>query len=309
MIAVDLFAGAGGSTVGAEAAGAKVILAANHWREAIAAHRANHPHAEHWLQDLQQADFRRLPPHDLLLASPSCVGHTRARGAERAGHDAARSTAWAVVSAAEAARPAWIVVENVPEFLSWELYPAWAMALGALGYTLAPHVIDAADLGVPQHRRRLYVVCARARAVPSLKITHQPHQATRNVIRWGADTWRPWRTPQRASQGLQPLCEKTLTRINAGRQQHGERYLIAYYGSAEGGRSVDRPCGTLTTHDRYAIIDGDRLRWLSIVEQLAIMSFPDNYTMPKDRRLATHLLGNAVCPRVMTTIVQAIRAA
>jgi DNA (cytosine-5)-methyltransferase 1 len=48
MLAVDLFAGAGGSTVGAEAAGAKVILAANHWREAIAAHRANHPHAEHW---------------------------------------------------------------------------------------------------------------------------------------------------------------------------------------------------------------------------------------------------------------------
>jgi len=66
------------------------------------------------------------------------------------------------------------------------LTPAWAMALGALGYALAPHVIDAADLAVPQHRRRLYVVCARSRHVPTLKIAHQPHQATRNVIRWGA---------------------------------------------------------------------------------------------------------------------------
>lgn len=309
MLAVDLFAGAGGSTVGAEAAGAKVILAANHWREAIAAHRANHPHAEHWLQDLQQADFRRLPAHDLLLASPSCVGHTRARGAERVGHDAARSTAWAVVSAAEAARPPWIIVENVPEFLDWTLYPAWAMALGALGYALAPHVIDAADLAVPQHRRRLYVICARSRHVPTLKIAHQPHQATRNVIRWGAGTWRPWPTPQRAAAGLRPLCAKTLTRIIAGQAQHGERYLIAYYGSATGGRSVDVPCGTLTTHDRYAIIDGQRMRWLSVEEQLEIMSFPADYRMPGDRRLATHLLGNAVCPKVMTKLVRAIQAA
>jgi site-specific DNA-cytosine methylase len=61
LIAVDLFAGAGGSTVGAEQAGARVVLAANHWRAAIDVHRANHPDAEHWLQDLQQADFL---PHD-----------------------------------------------------------------------------------------------------------------------------------------------------------------------------------------------------------------------------------------------------
>lgn len=74
MIAADLFAGAGGSSIGAEAAGARVVLAANHWRAAIDTHKANHPHTEHWLQDLQQADFRRLPAHDLLLASPSCVG-------------------------------------------------------------------------------------------------------------------------------------------------------------------------------------------------------------------------------------------
>ena len=84
----------------------------------------------------------------------------------------------------------------------------------------------------------------------------------------------------------------------------GERYLIAYYGSATGGRSVDVPCGTLTTHDRYAIIDGQRMRWLSVEEQLEIMSFPADYRMPGDRRLATHLLGNAVCPKVMTKLVR-----
>ena len=307
MIAVDLFAGAGGSSIGAEAAGARVVLAANHWRAAIDTHKANHPHTEHWLQDLQQADFRRLPAHDLLLASPSCVGHTRARGAERPSHDAARSTAWAVVSAAEAARPSWVIVENVPEFLDWTLYEAWTMALKALGYSLAPHIIDAADLGVPQHRRRLYIVGARARHAPTFKIAPQPYQAARNVIEWASGIWRPWEAPQRAAQGLQPLCARTLSRITAGRRQHGERFLLPYYGAETGGRSVDRPCGTLTTRDRYAVIDGERMRWLSIAEQLVFMSFPASYHMPRDRRLATHLLGNAVCSKVMTTLVHAIR--
>lgn len=309
MLAVDLFAGAGGSSTGAEAAGARVVLAANHWRAAIDVHRTNHPGAEHWLQDLQQADFRDLPRHDLLLASPSCVGHARCRGAERPGHDAARSTAWAVVSAAEAARPAWVVVENVPEFLQWVLYPAWSSALAALGYSLAPHVVDAADLGVPQNRRRLYVVCSRSRKSPALSLPPRAHRPAAAVLRWGAGDWRPWGTAERRGAGLRPLCARTLARLAVGRREHGERFLLPYYGSERGGRSVGRPCGTLTTRDRYAVVDGPRMRWLSVAEQLAISGFPSTYRMPADRRLSTHLIGNAVCPPVMEAIVRQIASA
>lgn len=61
MIAVDLFAGAGGSTVGAEQAGARVVLAANHWRAAIDVHRANHPDAEHWLSVAEQLAISGFP--------------------------------------------------------------------------------------------------------------------------------------------------------------------------------------------------------------------------------------------------------
>ena len=58
--------------------------------------------------------------------------------------------------------------------------------------------------------------------------------------------------------------------------------------------------------DLQQVIDGERMRWLSVPEQLDIMSFPTSYQMPADRRLATHLLGNAVCPRVMGAIVDQI---
>ena len=153
MKAIDLFAGLGGFSAGAELAGCSVVWAANHWRAAVDAHSANHPATEHACQDLQQADWTRVPAHDLLLASPACQGHSRARGKDRPHHDVTRSTAWAVVSALECHRPLFAIVENVVEFATkWVLFPAWCSALQALGYSVAPHIVDAADHGVPQHR-------------------------------------------------------------------------------------------------------------------------------------------------------------
>src|ERR1700722_18767188 len=105
MKAVDLFAGCGGTAEGAHQAGVKVLVSANYWPVAVATHQANHPDVIHLTQDLQQADFYSWPDFDLLMASPACQGHSRARGKDKPGHDATRSTAWAVVSCAEAKRP------------------------------------------------------------------------------------------------------------------------------------------------------------------------------------------------------------
>jgi hypothetical protein len=93
---VDLFAGAGGSSLGATLAGCKVVWAGNHWPTAVAVHTANFPGAEHVCQDLRQFNFASLPDHDLLSASPACQGHAKARGKDRGHvHDDSRATAWA----------------------------------------------------------------------------------------------------------------------------------------------------------------------------------------------------------------------
>ncbi len=116
MRTIDLFAGAGGFTIGAEQAGCNVLWAANHWPLAVDTHTANHQGTTHICQDLHQADWSTVPAHDLLLASPSCQGHSNARGKERPQHDSSRATAWAIVSAAEYHRPQTCLVENVAEF-------------------------------------------------------------------------------------------------------------------------------------------------------------------------------------------------
>lgn len=300
---VDLFAGAGGFTTGATMAKCRVVWAANHWPAAVEAHAANHPGTTHACQDLHQADWRSVPAHDLLLASPACQGHTNARGKDRPHHDATRSTAWAVVSALEYHRTPYAIVENVPEFLKWALYPAWEIALQALGYTISPYIIDAADHGVPQNRVRLFLVLSRSVKPVELKLPKREHVPIASIIDWWGGNWGPVCTPNRAAS--------TLERVRVGRERYGDKFLIAYYGNGSGltGRSLDRPIGTLTTHDRYALVDGDQMRLLTVAEQTAAMGFPEGYQLPAKREDAVFMLGNAVCPQVAADLIDALKAA
>lgn len=303
MRAADLFSGAGGFSTGAAMAGIQVVWAANHWPTAVEWHSANHPDTAHSCQDLQQADFREAPAHDILLASPACQGHSRARGSDKPHHDALRSTAWAVVTCAEVHRPEAAIIENVPEFADWALYPAWCTAMHALGYALAPMIIDAADHGVPQHRRRLFVVATRSKHPIVLDMPRREMATAAQVIDFQAGRWSDVNKPGRSP--------RTLARIEAGRRAHGTRFVAPYYGSGSGetGRSLARPLGTITTRDRWAVIDGDRMRMLSADECRAAMGFPEGYRLPATHKDAVHLLGNAVCPPVARDLILAIREA
>lgn len=282
-------------------AGVDVVWAANHWPAAVAAHCVNHPSTTHSCQDLHQVDWTAVPPHDLLLASPACQGHSRARGSDRPHHDASRASAWAVVACAEVHRPAAILVENVPEFSSWVLFPTWCEGLVALGYRLHSIVVDAADVGVPQNRRRLFLAASRASVPVRLQTGFAPHAPFRDVME---------SVPESQWTRVSSLCDRTRSRVRAGRSRFGHEFLVPYYGSGSGltGRSLDRPVGTITTRDRWAVVRGDRIRMLTVNECRAAMGFPDSYRLPSSSTLSKHLLGNAVCPPVAAHLILQIIA-
>ena len=301
--AIDLFAGLGGWSTGAKMAGVDVLWAANHWPVAVEWHGKNHPQAIHVCQDLHQADWSQVPAHDLLLASPCCQGHSKARGKSSGNpqHDASRSTAWAVVSALEFHQPEAAIVENVEEFLSWVLYPAWSAAVHALGYQVAPHVVDCADLGVPQNRVRMFLVITKSRAPLFLQLPQHRHVPASSFLDFSAGSWSAIEKPGRAAA--------TLERVEAGRRAFGDRFLFSYYGNTKIGRSLDRPIGTITTRDRWAIVDGDKMRMLTAGENLAAMSFPADTLRPDNHRLTVHMAGNAVPPLAGMEIILAMQAA
>lgn len=299
--AVDLFAGLGGLTDAAESCGIAVKWAGNHWPAAVEAHAKNHPNTEHSCADLLQQDWSEVPSHDLMLAAPSCQGHSPARGKDQPRHDSARATAWAVVMCAEVHRPRVIVVENVVPFTKWVLYQAWCAALNALGYTLAPHVVDAADYGVAQNRQRLILIGTRSRHPFKLKPRRVTQPPFSPLIEWNKGEWR---------RIDRHLALATRNRISNGRRDFGERFLMPYYGNGSGltGRSIDRPIGTITTKDRWAIVNGDRMRMLSVSECRAAQSFRKSCWLPANIQLAKHMLGNAVPPKLGKGILSEIYA-
>lgn len=303
--AIDLFAGAGGFTTGAQAAGIDVVWAANHWRSAVDIHAANHPSVVHACQDLQQADWRAVPDHELLLASPACQGHSEAGqpGRRRVGvserQQADRNTAWAVVAAAETKRPRTVLVENVEPFARWKLLPAFVKALELLGYSVTMSVFDAADFGVPQNRRRL-VLAADLRGPVKLRSPGLPWRGIGDVIDWTVeDGWAPIATK---TAGVQARIAKARGR------GLGRRFLTQHV-TGHPGRSLDRPIGTLTTKAQWALVDGDRVRMLTTAEHRGAMAFPADYVLPGTVTEALRMLGNAIPPTFAEEIIRQAVAA
>jgi DNA (cytosine-5)-methyltransferase 1 len=207
-----------------------------------------------------------------------------------------------VVSAVEAKKCSFLVVENVPEFRRWKLYPQWRACLETLGYALTENVLDAADLGVPQHRKRLFLVGIHQSAGGPLTIPpgDAPHVPASTILEPDSEcSWSPVLRAGRAGA--------TLQRIECGRRQHGERFLLAYFGKERGGRPLSRPLGAVLTRDRYALVHGDRMRMLTAREYLRAQGFPSSYRVPCLHRLAVFLTGNATAPPVMKWVCEHIK--
>lgn len=176
-----------------------------------------------------------------------------------------------------------------------------AQAIRALGYQAAPHIVDCADLGVPQHRVRLFTVLTRSKAPLMLHLPRERHLPASSFLDFDAGRWSPIEKPGRA--------QATLNRVRNGRQRFGDRFIMPYYGKGSGttGRNINRPIGTITTLDRWALVDGDRM--LSASEALAAMSFPADTLRPNNYRLTMHMAGNAVPPRAGQRVIEALLSA
>jgi DNA (cytosine-5)-methyltransferase 1 len=188
----DLFCGAGGSGLGADAVpGVELVMAANHWPVAIDTHQSNFPDVDHDCADISQVDPRRYPATDLLWASPECTNHSVAKGRRRQaaqpglfgddpndpGAERSRATMWDVPRFAEQHRYRAIVVENVVEAARWVMWPAWLHAMTCMGYRHrvvylnSMHAPALATPRAPQSRDRLYVVFWRAgQSAPDLDL-------------------------------------------------------------------------------------------------------------------------------------------
>jgi site-specific DNA-cytosine methylase len=159
-VAVDLFAGAGGASLGLHQAGYTVV-GFDHWQPAVDTHNANGLPAH--LHDLSDPERDHLIPEcDLLWASPPCQPFSAA-GNQDGEFDDRDGFPWLLRIVARLLPPV-VCVENVKglTFATHAAYFGRVLAsFTRLGYRWEWKVLNAADYGVPQTRERCFIVARR----------------------------------------------------------------------------------------------------------------------------------------------------
>lgn len=185
--------GGGGASTGIEiATGVSPDIAINHDPEAIRMHKANHPYAEHYCEDVWQVDpVAACKGHSVGLAwfSPDCKHFSKAKGRKPKDKNI-RGLAWVACRWAGLVRPRVIMLENVEEFKSWGplnrghhpikakqgvTFQKFVQQLIDLGYEVQFRELVAADYGAPTMRKRFFMI-ARCDGKPIIwpEPTHGP---------------------------------------------------------------------------------------------------------------------------------------
>lgn len=306
--AFDMFCGAGGASLGAREGGATIVGGVDLWGPAVESFKLNFPEAHAFQEDLRiltpEEVLEKTGPIDLLISSPECTHHTCARGAKPRS-DESRDTAFEVTRYAEVLKPRWITLENVVHMKPWDRYGELLAELKALGYNVHEQIIDSSNFGVPQRRRRLFMIAELNGKPQEVKPLNPYFLNVWNILApEGKYKMTPLRTPRRAKD--------TLVRAERAIAELGEDkpFLIVYYGSdgAGGWQRMDEPLRTVTTIDRFAYVEptpeGHMMRMLQPDELRRAMGFPEHYQFPNvTRREKVKLMGNAVCSPVMEAIV------
>lgn len=95
----------------------------------------------------------------------------------------------------------------------------------------------------------------------------------------------------------------TITTAKGGAIGLAEPFLVEYYGNGQP-RPISDPLPTITTHDRFALVEPQRngidvrFRMLTPGELAAAQSFPKEYTFTGNRIEVVKQIGNAVCPKI-----------
>jgi len=174
--AIDLFAGAGGLSLGLGHAGFDVLVGADSDPWAMETHAANMPgltwtgdlaDPSHFLQALEVWGIERV---DLVAGGVPCQPFSRAgrsriarlvQDGQRVAHDE-RADLWqSFIAVVERLQPEAVLVENVPDLPRWNdgsVLIGFQQSLADLGYAVEARILDGFRFGVPQHRQRLILI-------------------------------------------------------------------------------------------------------------------------------------------------------
>ena len=317
--AIDLFAGLGGFSMGAEMAGLETVWAANHCVQAVLFYQMNHPTVANPacqnIFTIRPDEWEDLvPPHDVMLASPSCKPFSRSGAGRkkrlRGGEDPLRQTPLAAANAAAILRPRFFFMENVPEFAqnkdNQTLYRKTRSILERAGYVLSEVIVNAANVGAAINRTRWFLLGHLGGAPMRVKQPSSRPKPVSSIIDWRL-TWKPiQQTRVRTKETLRQIANG-MALHRQGAPGYSRGFIVPYWGQdrARGStHGLNRPLGSIRTKGSNAIVKVVKgqpwFRMVTVEERMAAMGFPARTKLVNEVgyqvQMGYQFTGNAVAP-------------
>lgn len=332
--AIDLFCGAGGLTVGLKNAGFNVVAAVELDPELARTYKRNHPEVHVIIGDIRSVTGKEilrltgLKKIDLVAGCPPCQGFSKLT--DKLHRDDERNKLVSEMTRmVSELKPTVCMLENVPG-LSQRGMPLLGdleQKLGGMNYIVNRGVLQMADYGVPQSRRRLVLLAGKGFEIPLPEPTHArvPEKGSK-IKRWvtlrdtltikkdptlfstAKESGGPGKYNWHVIRDLKPISIRRLQATKAGASRAEIPKSLrpdCHKGSnngfqnAYGRMSWDNVAPTMTTgcttlsSGRFGHPDEDRT--ISVREAALIQTFPSNYILDTVKiETACRLIGNAL---------------
>lgn len=332
MLGCDLFAGAGGFSLGAHIAGVKVAAAVEWDKHACATYSSNLIASNLTKAHLFEDDIAALDPRDvrktvgfdqfgcdILLGGPPCQGFSTHRIKNAGVNDPRNDLLLRYFEYVRVLRPTVFLVENVPGLL-WPRHRKYLEAFYSLatsaGYgVLEPQILNARDYGVPQNRRRVFILGYDLKKFSSAPVwppapTHAAPESDEDLPSWipASEVFRhPASTNDvndvHMQHGSALVAAFRRTPLNGGSRNESGR-LLPCHKDHDGHKDVygridpSKPGPTMTT----ACINPSKGRFvhptehhgITVRQAARIQTFPDSFIFKGGLIAAGQQIGNAV---------------
>lgn len=331
LSAIDLFCGAGGLSVGLKKAGFRVLGAIEVDPVAAATYRRNHRQPRMWCIDIRKlpaaAVMRALGIRrgqlDLLAGCPPCQGFSTMRTLNKSSSvdDVRNDLVFDFLRFVRVLLPKTILLENVPGLADDKRIDHFCADLVSLGYVFEKKIVNAADYGVPQRRRRMLLLASRV-----ARVAVPPHVAYRPSVR---DAIASLPRAGRSNDLLHDLGENRARHVRA---------LIRKIPKDGGSRSSLPPSQQLDCHkhtkgfyDVYGRMAWDDVaptitsgctnpskgrflhpienRSITLREAALLQTFPPRYhfSLARGKEHVAAMIGNALPPQMIRAFATAMR--
>ncbi len=345
MIGIDLFAGAGGMSLGAQIAGVETKIAVELHHAAFDTYRHNHPKCtvlqmgvEH-LQNLA-APF---PSDDLIVfGGPPCQGFSTSNQRTRSAENKKNWMFRAFVAFVKKSKPAWVIFENVRGILETEgglFAKEIRKDLEQLGYRCEQGLLNSADFGVPQSRSRFFII-GRLEAnppplpsggvLPRVSVDDALHDlpslangAATDVLSYASEARTDYARLMRnglaecsghiVSRNAESIVERYPYIPHGGNWADIPEDMMASYKDrtrCHTGiyRRLDptKPSVVIGNFRKNMLIHPHEHRGLSVREAARLQSFPDSFVFKGSIGLRQQQVGNAVPPLLAQAVFRAV---